>query len=290
MRLLVHLHIYYYDQVNYFLEKLANVTGVDWDLFITEAQHNRDIENAFSSLEIIPHYLETGNIGYDIWPFIAVIKSVNTEDYDLVMKLHTKNKRDTEARINGFSLKYHRWRNELVDSLLRSKAHFFKLLNMFKLDNRLGLVCSDWLYVKRSNNRREDLSMLQNEIKRLGFRYTGNYFCAGTMFIARICLFRFLQSDKISSSLFEGEARTGTSGLSSSMAHVYERILSMVPFEYSYTVKTIVTNRFRSACIRFTNFTGPVLRWLFSISCVGEDRVKYLTVLGIRIKIRENQM
>ena len=285
MRLLVHLHIHYYDQIDYFIEKLANISGVDWDLFVTEAQHNSNIEKAFNRLGIKPYYLETENIGYDIWPFIVVIKSIKIDDYDLVMKLHTKNKRETEARINGFSLKGYLWRNELIDSLLSSKTHFLKLLDLFVQDKRLGLVCSDWLYVKKSNNRREDLSMLQNEIKRLGFEHTSDYFCAGTMFMARIYLFQFLQSEKISSCLFAGEARTEASGPSSSMAHVYERILSMVPSEYSYTVKTIVTNRFRSACIRFTDLIGPIIKWVFSISRIEEDRIKYLIVCGIRFKL-----
>lgn len=284
MKLLVHLHIYYYDQIPYFIEKLSNISGVAWDLFITETKHNEDVEKIFNNLRVIPHYIETDNVGYDIWPFIKVVKSVNLDDYDLILKLHTKNIRDHNSKINGCRLNGPQWRNELVDSLLINRKHFGKLINMFKHDDRLGLICSYQLYSKKSNNRPEDLSMLQNELGRLGFKFQGDRFCAGSMFMAKAGLYGFLQSDNIQASMFEGIARTKSIG---SMAHVYERILSMVPYEYSHTVKTIHTNYLRSLQIMVSGYMKPLLEWLFSITVIGENRQKFLTLLGIRFLIRK---
>ncbi len=286
MKILVHLHIYYYDQIPYFIEKLSNISGVAWDLFITEAKHNKDIEKIFNNLGIKINYIETNNIGYDIWPFIKVIKSVNLDDYDLILKLHTKNSREQRCKINGLNLNGYQWRNELVDSLLLDKKHFSKLINLFRKNERLGLICSFWLYSRKSKNRPEDLSLLQSELDRLGFKHPGDHFCAGSMFMAKAELYNFLQIDNIQASLFEGTAKTKSTG---SLAHVYERILSMVPNEHFYIVKTIHTNYLRSLYIMVTSCIGPLLEWLFSISIIGESRQKYMILFGIKFHLRKKR-
>ena len=224
MKLLVHLHIYYYNQIPYFIKKLSNISGVDWELFITEIKHDKQIEKSFNSLHTKIHYMETENIGYDIWPFIAVIKSVNLDDYDLILKLHTKSWKESRDKINGFRLPGFKWRNELVNSLLHDRNHFLNLINMFQQNNRLGLVCS----------------------------------------------------------LFYEKAKSGSYG---SMSHTYERILTMIPKNYSYTVKTVKTNIFRSHYIKLTKMVNLILAWTFSISRIGKDRIKYITILGIRFRL-----
>ena len=92
MRLLVHLHIYYHDQTEYFVGKLANINGCDWDLYVTMNNLNPVTMSLVRAVKPDAHFVETDNIGYDIWPFISIIKSVNLADYDLVMKLHTKSR------------------------------------------------------------------------------------------------------------------------------------------------------------------------------------------------------
>ncbi len=282
MKLLVHLHIFYYNQTGYFVSKLANISGCDWDLYVTEYNHDAGIENQFQTLGANVHYVSVENRGYDVWPFIKVIKSVNLDDYDLVMKLHTKNRRDRSCKINGIKLNGFQWRNELVDSLLSSKAHFRRLLGYFETDPKLGLVCSRWLYKKTSNSLAEDLSKLQDEIGRLGLENMGEYFCAGTMFMARADMYGFLLSDKVSAEMFSTRQHTTSQG---SMAHVYERILSMIPGACSYKVRTVSTSRYRSLHLVFIKKVQPVLTWLLSITRIGEDRIKYLTVFGKRIRL-----
>ena len=182
MKVLVHLHIYYYDQMIYFLYKLSNISGCDWELFITEARHDPEIEKVFCRLGTRVHYIETGNRGYDIWPFIKVMKSVDLDEYDLVMKLHTKNRRNGYEKINGVKLSGYQWRNELVDSLLKNKKHFRWLMDTFRKNDRLGLMCSDWMYKKISKSLPEDATMLDAELERLGFKINNeNFMLVGHM-------------------------------------------------------------------------------------------------------------
>ena len=152
MRLLVHLHLHYYDQTDYFIGKLSSITGCSWDLYITEVCHDPVIEKKFSTLGANVIYIETEDRGYDIWPFIKVMKSVDLDEYDLVMKLHTKNRRNGYEKINGVKLSGYQWRNELVDSLLKNKKHFRWLMDTFRKNDRLGLMCSDWMYKKISKS------------------------------------------------------------------------------------------------------------------------------------------
>lgn len=286
MRLLVHLHIHYYNQISYFLEKLSNISGYEWDLFITEAHHDKNIEPMFSKLGVDTYYLETDNIGYDIWPFIKVIKSVDLDKYDLVIKLHTKNRRDGRCKVNGIVFNGYSWRNELVNSLLRTRKHFRRLVEMFTRDSSIGLICSDLLYCRKSPKRAEDNLMLSNEIERLGLHNMGDYFCAGTMFMARISIYRFLQSDKVSCALFSsGQSCTGATD---SMSHVYERILSMISNEYSYKTKTVITNILKSIFIRAKPLLQPVFTWTFSLSRIGKKGTKYLTIFGMKFRLSKN--
>jgi lipopolysaccharide biosynthesis protein len=103
MRLLVHLHLHYYDQTDYFIGKLSSITGCSWDLYITEVCHDPVIEKKFSTLGANVIYIETEDRGYDIWPFIKVMKSVDLGEYDLVMK-EEQERQDERAENAGIRM------------------------------------------------------------------------------------------------------------------------------------------------------------------------------------------
>lgn len=41
-KLLVIFHIYYHEQIDYFIDKLCNINGIDWDLFITYTSESEE--------------------------------------------------------------------------------------------------------------------------------------------------------------------------------------------------------------------------------------------------------
>lgn len=283
MRLLVHLHLHYYDQTDYFIGKLSSITGCSWDLYITEVCHDPVIEKKFSTLGANVIYIETEDRGYDIWPFIKVMKSVDLGEYDLVMKLHTKGWRNRRDRMNGLKMQGFGWRDELVDSMLKDKSRFTSILKHFSSHPGTGLVCSNWCYKRTLKVHPEDLDMLDDELVRIGLGpVRSRKFCAGTMFIARASIYRFLQSGCISMEMFGTESISGSAG---TMSHVYERILSMAPAIMSYKVKTVSTSAFRTVYIMCSGAIQPLLDWLFSIDREGKEKTKYLTVLGMRFRL-----
>ena len=44
-KLLVHLHLYYLEQVDFMLKKLRNITGCDWDLYVTLCNSDNNVIN-----------------------------------------------------------------------------------------------------------------------------------------------------------------------------------------------------------------------------------------------------
>ena len=153
------------------------------------------------------------------------------ESFDIVLKLHTKAFCVRHIRKKGRSVYGFRWRDELVNSLLGTKGNFTDILGLFLRDPKAGMVCSDWLYIKLSKGLPEDLSRLKNELDRIGLANVGNRFCAGTMFMARTSAYMFLKTAEISADMFDPESDSGMIG---SVAHVYERILSMAPVAAGY--------------------------------------------------------
>jgi len=42
-KLLVHLHLYYHDQLDNMIEKLKNIQICEWDLYVTTCEYNKDM-------------------------------------------------------------------------------------------------------------------------------------------------------------------------------------------------------------------------------------------------------
>lgn len=283
-KVLVHLHIYYRDQTDYFIGKLSNICGCEWDLYVTMTELNSETESKLLSFKPDAHIMKVENRGYDVWPFIRVLKSVDLDKYDYILKLHTKNRSDASSRINGLSLDNYKWRDELVDPLLKKKKSFLKCLEYFRKHPDIGLICSHLQYKKISGGLTEDLTALDNELKRLGLNVKDKKFCAGTMFIAMSAPYKLFQNDGlIDIGLFSDIPHSHSIG---SMAHVYERILTMVVNAAGYKVKPIIINWVKSIYIIVAYSVQPVFQKIFSIRRQGEDRIKILTLFGFRFKIK----
>ena len=128
---LVHLHLYYPEQLDYMLKKLKNINNCNWDLIVTICKENPKIERKIKEFKSDSQIIKVKNIGYDVWPFIQVLESINLDDYDYVLKLHTKNHR----KHNNFF-----WRNILIDALLLSPKRYEQNLQLFKESPEIGII------------------------------------------------------------------------------------------------------------------------------------------------------
>lgn len=282
VKLLVIFHLYYVEQLDCFLDRMRFINGCEWDLLVTGPQLGEDVRKRISAFKSGTEYLVTSNVGYDIWPFIAAVKSVSLEDYDLLLKLHTKNTNNVVNRVNGIAMRGCKWRNLLLDGVLRDEEVFRKALGAFN-DPSVGLVCNRSLLKEVSNGLYEDLRPLEEELNYLGITTADRHFCAGTMFMARALPYRILQSDKVDESKF----KPGISHARGSTAHIYERIISILVADAGYVPMGLSVDGFRDFKVKLHDLFTPVLSWIFALSRKGEESHKYLTIFGIDIKIAD---
>lgn len=282
MRILVVFHVYYEEFTGYYLEKMGNIRSCEWDLVVTGHNLSQDTRNRITEMKADAVFLECGNVGYDVWPFIAGVKSVSLDKYDIVIKLHTKNEDGKKFRLHGERMTGTEWRGYMVDALMGTEEKFRQLLEMFAADPSLGITYSQKLNFKSKGGHPEDGSMLEGELNRLGIVRRSDMFCAGTMFAVRAKAIEFLQRDDVCESIFE---QSGPSHGSSSMAHVYERLIPICIVSGGWGIRLIPSSSMSAVFFSIKNAIGPAVKWILSVDYYGDDHRKCLKLLGRTIRL-----
>lgn len=288
-RLLVHFHVYYHDQVGYFIDKMQNISGCEWDLLITFSQQSDETERKIREFKTDADFMQVENAGYDVWPFISVLKTVDFDRYDYILKLHTKNVGSRKNRINGLALRHEAWRNILVDSILADKGRFARCLDLLEKDSECGIVSAYEMAKRRSRGLPEDLSALEIEAERIGVTALDGQFVAGTMFLARLDAFRLIRDAEIGVEMFyDHKSESHSIG---SLAHVYERLLVFSVYSSGYKSALVSSSFCSTAKVFLHKMVGPVIKHLFSIERVGEgpQEHKLLTILAIPIRLNKDK-
>lgn len=260
---------------------MSNISGCSWDLCVTMAEENAETMRKINLFKPATRFIITENIGYDIWPFIKVIKTVNLDSYDYVIKLHSKGK--SQIKVHGIRMDGYRWRNALVDSLLGDRRKFLNNLNAFS-DSEIGIVSCNMLWFKTVEWIGEDNELLDRELERIGMLVADRHFCVGSIFMARASVFRFLKDSRISREMFPLEMHSHSGG---SMAHVYERIISMAPSAYGYKAWTSSPSTIAATYMKFNRIISSMLKKLLSIDRAGPTGTKYITFLGLKFRFGE---
>lgn len=282
-KLLVHLHIFYHEQVDYFIYKFENIKALDWDLIVTFSEPNEESDAKIRSFKPDTKFLQVENVGYDVWPFVNVLQQIDFSEYEYVLKLHTKGSSDITYRINGLRLKDHRWRNILVDSMIGSPRQLKRCIRLMDENPDYGFVCAYELGKKPSKFFPEDLAMLQKEAKRIGLSNTDGIFVAGTMFLARLDALKIIKRVKITAPMFRVYSSRSHSG--ASLAHVYERLLCFAIYEDGYTSRRVFSSKLAAIFVFFHRASAPLFKFIFSLEREGEKKEKYLTLFGVKIKL-----
>ena len=278
LKVLVVFHVYYEEFVSYYLEKMKNICGCEWDLVITGGNLNIATRERITAFKSDAVFCETPNIGYDVWPFLYVIQNTDLHQYDFVIKLHTKNQDSKTFRYNGIKFNGEKWRSELVEVLLGSRKRFICLTDILCNHDKTGMAYSQSLDILLKDNLEQDVDAVDREMERLGLDSSCRHFCGGTMFAAKSDALKWIKNDKINKNLFD--APTG-SHQTLTMAHVYERILSMAVVAEGYKIRLLRNSWKRSFHLYFKRSIQPCLEWIFSIDyCSGKKKV---IVLGNKI-------
>lgn len=231
-KLLVIFHVWYKDQVDYFIAKLANINNCEWDLWVTMSYQDDSVIEKFRNYKPDTRFITAPNVGYDIAPFVEIIRHQDISKYDYILKLHTKRYVNEDVRFNSVNVKGWVWRDLLIDALLGTKEKFLMALNKLGQDD-VGMVCSYELYKYRGRLFPEDTCMLEAEAERIGIQIRSNKFCAGSIFIVKTNALKKIIEAEIDVESWGG-AMSGSWG---TPAHVYERLLCLVVTDAGYKIR-----------------------------------------------------
>lgn len=286
MKVAVHLHLYYLEQLPELLARLENLnrTGITWDLFVTmpaavcplsatgknaahlsaavispavetNARFNRfdaaaaQIRAAFPAA-VIWH---PENRGYDVGPFIDFLHRISLDEYDYILKIHTKRRQHGEyCCFNGVRFHTAAWSKMLLDALLETPEIVRKNFALLENDTDIGMVGNGFCLTGEAGTYKMLEDSIKNEADKMHLPPIEDFsFIAGTMFIVRARLLQpFLRYGINDFEAADSQIRDYT------LAHVLERLFGMSVTARGYKIygvkyKEYYTERLVAGITRF---------------------------------------
>ncbi|SDJ32200.1 glycosyltransferase [Lutimaribacter saemankumensis] len=235
IRILVHVHLYYEDQLPFMMEAISSFHDFPRDVYFTTHKGSKIDKAAVLAAEPGCKFIELPNLGYDIFPFIEVLRRVNLSQYDYILKLHTKAPRTTEqGDVYGIDVPGYTWRDELVGALAGSPKIASANIERLQKDKTIGaLGCEDFIFNTHDNNE-ENNYKLKEWRSYIGVQ-SGNRYIGGTMFLARAFPFEHFKKLHNKPELFKGDSMSTKSH--NDFAHVVERLCGIVIENEGMTVQ-----------------------------------------------------
>lgn len=242
MKILTIVHFFYKEQWNEIKQCLFNIAKFDdIELFVTMPEDNnsfkKEIYESFSNA----HIKIVDNIGYDIWPFLDIINSINLDNYDILVKLHTKRDLTPSAVLKNVNIGGSFWRDNLLEFCKTPQA-WEKTRTFFLTDEKTGLVSNDFcIFNERCDPSRKIYPHIKNILKDMNFSYSSSYyFIAGSIFAARPFLFKWIQGKYSEKDFFRADKDH-----SENIAHYIERVLGYAICSQGYSFRSVSNAKYK---------------------------------------------
>lgn len=275
-RTLVVVHVFYPERWSELAERIRNIAS--WrDLVITYVDEAavREARADFPEAE----FLQVENRGWDVWPFLQVIRAADLDKYDRVVKLHTKRDVPVEWCCNDAWLGGRRWRERLLGFLADARAWRRTLRRL--ADPKVGMV-ADRQVVFTGNAQSDDAGIYDRAVAEMreatGVAVTGGRYVAGTMFAVKPAALRALLAREFSAGQFEKPVP----GENFTYAHVLERMFGVAVSAAGMRVEAFNGSvTFRRLYYDRRSRLGAVVRFFWTW------RIKYgeLTVKVFKLKV-----
>ncbi len=237
MRIAVHLHIFYDNQVDYFLKKLKNLSNNNFDLFVTMPCPKTDVIGKIKNFKSTVQIWTVENRGYDVAPFIDFLNKINLDDYDYILKLHTKGTswlRNT--KLNNKYISNRDWAKLMIEALLKDKKIVQNNIRLFKNNPNISMIGSKACLTADKHYYQTLITDINQVLSVLNLpKVACCSFIAGTMFMARSAVFKPLQH-KYQPTDFaptNGNVKDGT------LAHVFERVFGILATQNGHIIQGI---------------------------------------------------
>ena len=230
MKTLYIVHVFYPEFWPEIAACLRNIDGPT-DLIVTYVDETKGIPEMVRRDFPAARCILCENRGFDIWPFLKALQTVNISDYSILVKLHTKRdvKRDGRLLVfNHCDFSENAWRNYLL-GFVRDAEAWRQTKARLALEG-VGMVADRHVILRRDDTpwfgTRYTMDRALALVEELyGFSARkGAQFVAGTMFAARPSVFAKLRARGWSADDFVQSVHDNTE----QMAHVLERALGVI--------------------------------------------------------------
>lgn len=257
MKICIHLHLFYTEMLEEMLKHIDNFSDnkdIEYDLYVTLCEHNEAIENKIYAFKDNAQVIIVPNRGYDLAPFLRVSKMINLDDYDYIIKLHSKRDLTSPAYLPTCRFKRNKWRLKLLEFMSTPK-HIRLTLKRFAKNPDIGMISSPELIISAQKEDSVANARAERIMRGMGLQIKNHKFVAGTMFIARAKLFRMWQMlpyDAMDFEEFDVSHKGGT------LAHALERVLGYMIGAQGYKISSYRKNKIyfylKVALYKFRNF------------------------------------
>ncbi len=246
--LAVHLHLYYLEQLPDILKYLESLEAVDYDLFITMIQKNESAEKQIMQAHPTAQIKIVSNRGYDIGSFIDFLSSVDLNNYEYILKIHTKGEKSpNHTLLNKRWLNNKLWKEILFQCLLKSKTRLLSNLKILEKNKKIGMISSVYCTTSEPRTYQALLPEINRVLQKIGFHSVQHLtFVAGTMFLTRAFLLKPLCSYSLADfKPTDAQLKEGT------LAHTMERVFGALVEQQGYKVYGINHDQYALAFFLF---------------------------------------
>lgn len=247
-RIAVHLHLYYVEMWPELREQLRHLAPHPYHLCVTLTEPDEELAAGIRAFHPGADIRQVPNHGYDVGPFVHFLHSIDLADYDLILKIHTKNTRLSSVTwINKRCINRAWWLRLLLSSLLGSARRVQKNLEHFARDPHLGMLGSAYLMTGHPSHAEKVRPLLGGVMRRLGYEQWEFRFIAGTMFWVRSAVMESIKR-AYSPADFEPTREAGSDG---TLAHALERAFGCATLAAGYRLLGVGRSmRFELAALR----------------------------------------
>ncbi len=220
-KIFVHLHLFYINAWCEIKEYLKNLSCYPYDLVVTYPEDVVDtdfislIKQFKSDAKVIP----CANKGFDIGPFIAILKDIKLQNYDIIYHIHSKSIAGQKGRVAYNKLfKKKSWFKQLYSGCL-GVFNVHKGINILLQKNHFGLIGAGNLVVKDDPKR---IDAVKKYAARYGLMIPNDYeFLIGSCFGIRSHLLSTIKNLNLRLEDFHDSQRSIFT-----LAHALERLFA----------------------------------------------------------------
>ena len=139
------VHVFYLDiwpEISSAIRNLLEAGGDAVVVFATFPNGRKEVADTIKKDLPSAHLIGVNNVGWDVWPFFVVLNRLNLQEWDLIVKLHTKrNVHSVWMNFRPF-FRDDGWRKALLSfcSTLQAAKRSF---SAFSVQPRLGMVAGE---------------------------------------------------------------------------------------------------------------------------------------------------